>query len=123
MANPPSVMVPATRAAVVLWVGAMGLMAVLVAAILLRAAWYSRSIAVTDIEHVHGLAVDPQDPRVLWVGTHAGLGRWGGAGGRRRRRGQEAFSHAPAAAPRDPAVLYGWSVAGRTGLYRSRTGG
>ena len=75
MANPPSVMVPATRRAVVLWVGAIGLMAVLVAAVLLRAAWYSRSIAVTDIEHVHGLAVDPQDPRVLWIGTHAGLVR------------------------------------------------
>jgi hypothetical protein len=29
--------------------------------------------AVTEIEHVHGLAVDPFDPTVLWIGTHVSL--------------------------------------------------
>ena len=35
----------------------------------------------------------------------------------------EADFHALAVAPQNPAVLYGWSVSPRTGLYRSRTGG
>ncbi len=52
-----------------------GLAAALLAAVLPRAPWPLRSTPVTDVEHVHGLAVDPQDPRVLWVGTHAGLVR------------------------------------------------
>jgi len=124
---------------------------------------------------VHGLAVDPRDPRALWVGTHAGLVRvmdgreWvrigrarydmmgftivpgpipvmltSGHGGLTDRRPEPlglevsrnggrtwrtmalaaaADFHALAVAPQNPAVLYGWSVGPRTGLYRSRTGG
>ncbi len=28
---------------------------------------------VTEIQHIHGLVVDPSNPKVLWIGTHAGL--------------------------------------------------
>lgn len=153
----------------------MVLAATVVAAVLLRASWLPAVVPVRDIEHVHGLAVDPRDPRVLWVGTHAGLVRvadgrewmrvgrarydmmgftivpgprpimltsghgsltdrrpeplgleWSRNGGRTWRTmalAAEADFHALAVAPQNPAVLYGWSVSPRTGLYRSRTGG
>lgn len=134
-----------------------------------------QSAPVSEIEHIHGLAVDPSDPRVLWIGTHGGLIRvtdgreWvrvgrqtydmmgltlhptapgmlltsGHPGPTDRRpdplgvevsrdRGQtwrplalagRVDFHALAISRVDPRVLYGWNVAGRTGLYRSRDGG
>ena len=68
-------MVTMTRRAALTWIGAIVLVAVLLAAALSRELWFPMSVPVRDIEHVHGLAVDPRDPRVLWVGTHAGLVR------------------------------------------------
>lgn len=52
---------------------------VLVAAAL--AAYFARltaglgpqAVVVTEINHAHGLAVDPWNPQILWVGSHAGL--------------------------------------------------
>lgn len=41
-------------------------------------------VAVSDIEHVHGLAVDPFRPDVLWIGTHGSLIRV--TGGKQWRR-------------------------------------
>lgn len=32
-----------------------------------------QEVAVSEIEHVHGLAVDPSNPQVLWIGTHGSL--------------------------------------------------
>ncbi|MBI4277587.1 MAG: hypothetical protein HY660_03940 [Armatimonadetes bacterium] len=31
------------------------------------------AVAVRGIEHVHGLAVGPANPAILWIGTHGGL--------------------------------------------------
>lgn len=124
--------------------------------------------------HIHGLAVDPLDPKVVWVAAHGGLlrirnGRWervgnhtydhmsflvhprqprvlltsGHPGPRDRRPNPlgvevsrdgglswqplaltgEADFHAAAQSWSDPRVLYGWNVARRAGLYRSRDGG
>jgi len=124
--------------------------------------------------HIHGLAVDPLDPKVVWVAAHGGLlrirkGRWervgnhtydhmgflvhprqprvlltsGHPGPQDRRPNPlgvevsrdaglswqplaltgEADFHAAAQSWSDPGVLYGWNVARRTGLYRSRDGG
>lgn len=30
-------------------------------------------LVVTEIEHTHGLAVDPSNSNILWIGTHGGL--------------------------------------------------
>jgi len=68
-------MVTTKRRGAVLWIGAIVLGATLLVAVLLRAPWLRVFVPVSDIEHVHGLAVDPRDPRVVWVGTHAGLVR------------------------------------------------
>lgn len=38
-----------------------------------RAATGPYETAVSEIEHVHGLAVDPANPRILWIGTHGSL--------------------------------------------------
>jgi len=32
-----------------------------------------RQVAVTEMEHAHGLAVDPSNPQVVWIGTHGSL--------------------------------------------------
>ena len=32
-----------------------------------------REVFVTEIEHTHGLAVDPTDSRILWIGGHGSL--------------------------------------------------
>ena len=29
-----------------------------------------------ELHHIHGLALDPADPRILYVATHTGLARW-----------------------------------------------
>lgn len=68
-------MVTTPRRIALRWIGAAAAAAALGAAILSRGFWLPVSLPVTDVEHVHGLAVDPRDPRVLWVGTHAGLVR------------------------------------------------
>lgn len=125
------------------------------------------------VHHIHGLAVDPGDPEVLYAATHSGLVRirpgatpeWVGShrfdlmgftahpteaglvyasghpdlptyrrdgfgnlglllsrdGGQTWRsialRGEADF-HALTYSPRDGGRLYGWSVAGQTGLHR-----
>ncbi|MGH2372826.1 MAG: F510_1955 family glycosylhydrolase, partial [bacterium] len=43
-----------------------------------------KGAAVSAIEHVHGLAVDPSRPEVLWIGTHGSLIRV--TGGKQWRR-------------------------------------
>ena len=69
-------MVTTARRAALTWIGGIVLVAgALLAAALSRELWLPMSVPVRDIEHVHGLAVDPRDSRVLWVGTHSGLVR------------------------------------------------
>lgn len=58
---------------------ALGLVAVALAGMLLihvtrlRATAGPQEVTISEIEHVHGLAVDPSNPQVLWVGTHGSL--------------------------------------------------
>lgn len=37
-----------------------------------------RVTPISQLHHIHGLAVDPRDPRLLYIATHEGLIRFGG---------------------------------------------
>ncbi|MFN3476039.1 MAG: F510_1955 family glycosylhydrolase [Candidatus Methylomirabilales bacterium] len=37
-----------------------------------------RFTPISQLHHIHGLAVDPRDPRILYIATHEGLIRFGG---------------------------------------------
>jgi len=52
-------------------VGAMALVGVWV----VRSAPAPKSTPVAQLHHIHGLAVDPEDPRILYIATHTGLVR------------------------------------------------
>jgi hypothetical protein len=122
--------IPARRAALT-WIGGIVLVAgVLLAAALSRELWLPMSVPVRDLEHVHGLAVDPRDSRVLWVGTHSGLVRvvdgreWMRVG--RARYDMMGFTIVPGPSPFMVTSGHGGPTDRRPeplGLERSRNGG
>lgn len=124
-------MVTVTRRATLWWTCGIALVtAVLVAAVLSRELWLPSNVPVTDIEHVHGLAVDPRDPRILWVGTHTGLVRvvdgreWMRVG--RARYDMMGFTIVPGLSPFMLTSGHGGLTDRRPeplGLERSRNGG
>ncbi|HEY6103930.1 MAG TPA: hypothetical protein VI007_11980 [bacterium] len=127
----PHVMVAAGRRAALAWIsGGVLVAAVLVAVVLSRDLWLPVAVPVRDIEHVHGLAVDPRDPRILWVGTHSGLVRvvdgleWMRVG--RARYDMMGFTIVPGPSPYMVTSGHGGPTDRRPeplGLERSRNGG
>lgn len=104
-------------------VGALG------AVIIVATAWWqsnaAKSIPVSEISHIHGIAVDQQDSNVLWIATHYGLFRAeGGMAQRISGNTDDYMGFSPH--PSDPDTFYASghpAGGGNLGVIKSEDGG